>query len=90
MGVKIMRLEGSVMQAIHFETVVESGIIRIPEQYIGAVPAAVKVTLIPVSEPRIKAGKKAGAGALSPGDFSALKIDTQNWMFSRDEANERH
>jgi hypothetical protein len=76
-------------QAIQFETVIESGIIRIPEQYVGVVPATVKVTLAPVSEPRIKMGSKAKAGVLSSGDFCALKIDTRDWKFDREEANER-
>jgi len=34
-------------EAIQFETIIESGIIRIPEKYIKTIPAAVKVTLIP-------------------------------------------
>lgn len=75
--------------AIQFETIVKSGIIRIPEQYIKALPSAVKVTLAPISELRIKIGAKSKAGALSPSDFSALKINTQNFKFNRAEANER-
>jgi len=77
-------------QSIQFETVIESGVIRIPEQYIKAIPAAVKVTLAPASEPRIKMGAKSKAGALSPGDLSALNINTEGWRFNREEANERH
>jgi hypothetical protein len=29
------------------------------------------------------------AGVLSSSDFSALKIDTRDWKFNREEANER-
>ena len=75
--------------AIQFETIIESGIIRIPEQFIKAIPANVRVTLAPVDEPQIKVGVKSKVGTLSPDDFSALKIDTQNWKFNREEANER-
>jgi len=74
---------------IEFETNVESGVIRIPEQYVKTIPATVKVTLAPVNETRIKAGLKSKAGALSLSDFSALKIDTLGWKFDREEANER-
>jgi hypothetical protein len=76
-------------QAIQFETIVEKGIIHIPERYIDVVPAAVKVTVVPVSETSIKIGAKSKAGLLSDADFSALKIDTKNWRFNREEANER-
>ena len=76
-------------QAIQFETVVESGIIRIPEQYIKIVPANVKVTLAPANRSRITESTKAFAGVLSKDDFSALEIDTRGWKFNREEANER-
>jgi hypothetical protein len=76
-------------QTIQFETVVESGVIRIPKQYVHTIPAAVKVTLAPVSGPRVMIGKKSSAGALSSDDFSALAIDTRGWAFDREDANER-
>jgi len=76
-------------QAIQFETVIESGVIRIPEQYIKTVPAVVQVTLAPVSGTSIKRGAQSQAGILSPDNFLALKIDTSNWRFDREEANER-
>jgi len=76
-------------QAIQFETTIDRGFIRIPEQYVKTVPATVKVTLAPVSWPRVKEAAKSKAGALLPDDYSALKIDTQNFCFDREEANER-
>jgi len=76
-------------KAIQFETIIESGIIRIPVEYVKSAPSTVKVTLAAVNEPRIRMGAKSKAGTLSSGDFSALKIDTLNWKFSREEANER-
>jgi len=75
--------------AIQFETIIESGIIRVPEQFIKKIPKSVKVTLTPVSSSNIIVGARSKAGTLSSDDFSALKIDTQGWQFSREEANER-
>jgi hypothetical protein len=76
-------------QHIQFETVVESGVIRIPEQYVKSISEIVKVTLAPVSKPKITVGAKAKSGNLSSDDFRALSIDTRNWKFNREEANER-
>jgi len=76
-------------QAIQFETIVERGIIHIPDQYVNVVPTAVNVTVTPVSTPSIRSGEKSKAGMLSSVDFSVLKIDTKNWSFNREEANER-
>ena len=76
-------------QAIQFESIIECGIIRVPEQYIKTLPAAVKVMLLPLKDIHVKMGNKSGAGALSLDDFTALKIDTRNWKFDREEANER-
>jgi len=45
------------------------------------------VTVAPVGEPSIRIGAKSKAGVLSDADFSALKIDTTNWSFNREEAN---
>ena len=76
-------------QAIQFDTIIERGVIRIPEQYIEIIPSTAKVTVSPINEPVIKIGVKSKAGMLSADDFSALKIDTSNWKFNREEANER-
>lgn len=76
-------------QAIQFESVVESGTIRIPEQYSKNVPTVVMVTLAPVKSPMIKMATKSKANTISLGDFSALQINTGGWKFDREEANER-
>jgi len=76
-------------QYIQFETIIKSGLIRIPEQYIKKISTAVKVTLTPANGPHIKMGTKSKAGMLSLDDFSTLKIDTEGWKFNREEANER-
>jgi len=76
-------------QAIQFETVIDSGIIRIPDQYIKTVPPFAKVTIAPGNSSRIKIGRKSKAGELSLNSFSCMKIDTRDWKFNREEANER-
>ncbi|MCL2426113.1 MAG: hypothetical protein FWD05_07225 [Oscillospiraceae bacterium] len=76
-------------QAIQFDTIVERGIIRIPEQYVEVIPLTVKVTVSPIIPPNIRPGAKAKAGMLNATNFSALKIDTNGWRFDREEANER-
>jgi hypothetical protein len=81
--------EMNAMNAIQFETVIVGNTIRIPEQYAREVPPAVKVTLVPATEPKIRYGLKAKAGALPTGYFSAARIDTRGFKFDREEANER-
>lgn len=76
-------------RAIQFETVVEGGIIRIPQEYAGAVFDAVKVTLTPVSVNDVKIKPRRKRGPISSGDFIALSIDTRGWTFDREEANAR-
>ncbi|MDR1049544.1 MAG: hypothetical protein LBP95_00380 [Deltaproteobacteria bacterium] len=76
-------------QTIQFEGSIENGVIRVPEQYVNALPETVDVTLAPVSVPLIRIGKRSKAGELLPTDFSALKIDARGWKFDREEANER-
>jgi hypothetical protein len=76
-------------QAIQFEAVTDGCIIRIPEQYIGEVPAVVKVTLMPANDARVKIKPRTKTGVFSSDDFTALQIDTQGWTFDREEANER-
>ena len=76
-------------QAIQFETVIDSGVIRIPEEYVKLIPPAVIVTLVPLSKPKIKTSAKSKAGLVSAESFKALKIDTSDFKFDREEANER-
>jgi hypothetical protein len=80
---------GLAVKPIQFESDVKSGVIRIPEQYVGIIPRVVRVTLAPAHETRIISATKSGAGALTSGDFSALKIDTRDWTFDRGDVNER-
>jgi hypothetical protein len=73
-------------KAIQFETIIESGLIRIPEQFIREISPAVKVTLTPLGNPRIKIGRKSKSSELTANDFSALKINTEGWRFHREDA----
>jgi hypothetical protein len=77
------------MNAIQFETIVVGNTIRIPEQYAKEVASAVKVTLVPATDHKVRYGSKSKAGALPTGYFSAAKIDTCGFKFNREEANER-
>ena len=76
------------MRAIQFEAVVNGGVIRIPEQYVKFVPAAVNVTLVPTEQERPKFRPKTKDKPFSIDEFPAV-LDTKGWKFSREEANER-
>lgn len=77
------------MSAIQFESAVNDGIIKIPEQYIDRIPAIVHVTLIDAKEARLSYRPKTKERPLSIDEFSDLKLDTRNWKFDREEANGR-
>jgi hypothetical protein len=76
------------MRAIQFDTVVNGGIIHIPEQYVELVPSVVNVTLVPATHERLKFRPKTKKKPFSIDDFPAV-LDTKDWKFSREEANER-
>ena len=78
------------MSVIQFETTVdiENNLIRIPEQYIDKIPASAVVTLVDVEKPRFRPKTKKEKPS-SIEEFSDLKLDTSNWKFDREEANER-
>ena len=76
-------------QTIQFETIVEGGVIQIPEEYLEKIPNVVKVSLSPVTGEKIRFAPRGGPGEFSPDHFIALKIDTKGWRFDREEANER-
>ena len=79
------------MSITQFKTTREGNLIRIPEQYIDRIPAMVTVSFVEVEEPQMKPNRNCRfeAGALLPDDFTALKLDTRNFKFDREEANER-
>jgi hypothetical protein len=57
-----------------FETIINSGIITIPKQYITTVPTAARVTVAPVNEQNIRMGKKSKVGEISSNEFIALRL----------------
>ena len=67
------------MQAYEFSTVVDGGIIQIPEEYKGKISSPVKVIILSEGIKDNSHGKK----------FSAIKLKTKNYKFNREEANER-
>jgi hypothetical protein len=72
------------MQSIQFDAVVNGGIIHIPKQYLSYVTAAVKVTLTPVPQTKLKSKTRPS----SIEEFPAI-LNTKGWKFDREEANER-
>ena len=68
------------MQAVEFESIIDDGIIRIPDEIKNQVGKQVKVILI--SKDAVKFQKKAKT-------FSAISINTKGFVFDRDEANVR-
>jgi hypothetical protein len=78
------------MQAIQFESIVNGNVITIPVRYRTKIRSGSKVKVLTTVSADSVVKPKAKAGALTANDFSALKIDTRNFKFDREEANERH
>jgi len=76
------------MQAIQFDTVINGGVIQIPEQYMKLIPTTVHVTLIPAGRSKPKIRLKTKDKPLSIDEFPAV-LDTKGWKFNREGANER-
>jgi hypothetical protein len=69
------------MSLIQFESVVEGGIIRIPEEYLGTIHSGTKVMVFPQYIPEDSIIPTAKAGTLSLNDFTELKIDPKMEKF---------
>jgi hypothetical protein len=69
------------MQAIEFSSIVNNGVIPIPDQYKDKIGNSVKVIVFP-NDTRQTRGKKKGA-------FHRIGIDMTGFQFDREEANER-
>ena len=67
------------MQAIEFESTVDDGIIRIPDEYKGQVDGQVKVIVLSEAVQKKDRSKS----------LSAISINTKGFEFDRDEANAR-
>ncbi|GHV81648.1 hypothetical protein AGMMS49991_02060 [Spirochaetia bacterium] len=80
------------MQAIEFNSVITNGVIPIPEQYKGKIGNEVKVIAFPEHSPAQEGPviyPPRNTGPITEANFQAVKIDTRNFVFNRDEANER-
>ena len=69
------------MMPYEFETAVRNGVIRIPVEYKNKVKGKVRVILLPED-----VDKNAEAKQFS---FPYFAVDTTNYVFDREEANER-
>jgi hypothetical protein len=67
------------MQAIEFESTINNGIIRIPDEYKEQIDGQVKVILLSEALSTGKIGKP----------LSAVSINTKGFKFDRDDANAR-
>jgi hypothetical protein len=67
------------MQAIQFESIVDDGVIHIPDEYVEQVAGQVKVILLSEATSLRKTRKP----------FAAISINTKGFKFNRDEANAR-
>ena len=67
------------MQAYEFSSIVEEGVIKIPEEYKEKISSPVKVIILSDGKRDTVKRKK----------FSAIKLNTRNYKFSREEANAR-
>ncbi|WP_157278942.1 MULTISPECIES: hypothetical protein [Proteiniphilum] len=68
------------MQAIEFNSFVRDGAIPIPEQYRTKITSAVRVIVF--SEDNAQHDRKRKR-------FTAMKLRTKDFVFNREEANER-
>ena len=74
------------MSVVQFESRVEGNVIRIPEEYIGQMPATVTVSFVDVEKPRFRPKTRKEFPSID--EFPPM-LDTSNWKFDREEANER-
>jgi hypothetical protein len=77
------------VSTIQFESLVTDGVIKIPEQYMDKISSNVHVTIIDADEAKLNYRRKIKERPLSIDEFTDLKLDTRDWKFDREEANER-
>jgi hypothetical protein len=69
------------MQTIEFSSIVNNGVIPIPEQYKDKIGNSVKVIVFPDDTKQARGKKKKG--------FHCIGIDMTGFQFDREAANER-
>jgi len=62
------------MQAFEFQATARDGVIPIPDEYVDGMPPIFRVIVMPVENEK---------------EFPYFAIDTTNYIFDREEANER-
>ncbi|GHS92056.1 hypothetical protein AGMMS49957_18850 [Synergistales bacterium] len=75
-------------QFAQFESVIENGVIRVPERFIATFPSAVTVTIVHTNAARNRFKPKSKAKPSCIDEFPAV-LDTKGWKFDREEANGR-
>jgi hypothetical protein len=77
------------MQTVEFETEIINDTICIPQEYRNNLPHKAKVIIMDsiISNPYIVRTKQKNT--VTSNDFKCVKIDTCNFKFNREEANER-
>ena len=66
------------MQAFEFQTTVQDGYIRIPDNYVKTIPQKIKVIVL---------AESASEKKLDP--FPFFGVDTTGYVFDREDANAR-
>ena len=66
------------MQAFEFKTMVQDGVIRIPNKYLKKIPQKIKVIVLAETFEKDNTYP-----------FPYFAVDTTGYIFDRDEANER-
>jgi len=77
------------LEPIQFEAIIESGVIRVPGQYLSETPISVLVTIVPKKDLKIVYAARSMPGEITANDFKAFSVPTKGWSFNREEANER-
>lgn len=75
------------MQAYEFFAKPENGVIRIPEEFKNKINSNVKVILL--ESKQLKFDHREAASSRKSNMLLPPTLDTSNWKFIREEANER-
>jgi hypothetical protein len=73
------------MQAIEFTSIINNGVIPIPDQYKGKIGNEVKV----IAFPEHSTGQSEGSQRKKKEAFHCIGIDMTGFQFDREAANER-
>jgi hypothetical protein len=77
------------MGDVLFQSVIEGNVIVIPPEYRDRLPASTPVSVIIKVESGSIVQTRTKKKPFASSDFHAVTINTKDWKFNRDEANER-